>query len=831
MKGCGSLFLLFIIIAGILIAIGLPGEAAVPMGLIITGAIVVIIWINNKDKENGQQNTQVPDEPVIKKNIPSQENIKPSAVPLDETNTVLINQKGSGEQKTQTPDGSVIKKSILLQEKHKTSTVPLENISPGLTIDFSDCHVPADLLAKYIRNMTPEDCLIPSNIQIVAELLRGKFGDAYTFDKVAGMIRYFLKTIRNYSVASTQNSLSVQRARVESFPSIFQRMAAEIESAHCSTADDLIKIYMRITKDEEQYSMINLNSLVMLIKKIFPNESCTSDNISEYIRRLAIKNVGGNNEHFAPVQQPQANQNREYSPEKISPKPAAKKLCAEPYATFKKMKRIGGVQDEYWSYYSDNAETFYKQAQFMVDFVDNYDQEIPLDTYYSTYGKMDDAQLRTYFTWRTKVRQGIVKSTSLSYAFCYIFELINDIGVSSPADAIDKLITLWTAFRQYNGKLDSYMREWIRDYYVVHKPRISVEFSEYSCRFPVPYHDEDMDLMAKAKLCSWDDLHVIEGSSSFKITNGQFYKNGNQKMIENCSCFVIRELAMLFKRGGVDFRNVFFESRREKVYSLFNGAVHREAVMQPITVQLDEFEAMKLNSGGWYREYISLTQYRTVIGYILKCIEVKMRFHFGYRRNLQMPNIFQVENCFLNSEPDKFNYPARPSLDKLKTWKAKAFSVINNAEFETAIVRAIADYCKTAHIIIQDGVVKENKPVEIDMSKLKVIEKEHNETAAKLILEEQQEPVAEAPSPALEEIEVEISGIAGLGSFLSDDERSLLTILLDGEQAPPNSELLIETINEKALEAIADNIIDYSEGVPYVYDDYTDELKSSLGGK
>lgn len=124
------------------------------------------------------------------------------------------------------------------------------------------------------------------------------------------------------------------------------------------------------------------------------------------------------------------------------------------------------------------------------------------------------------------------------------------------------------------------------------------------------------------------------------------------------------------------------------MYALFRGAVCRNTAVQPITVQLDDFEMIKLNSRGWYREYLTLTQYRSLIGYILKCIEIKMREHFGYKRNLQIPNISQVENSFLNSEPDKFTYPTRPTMGRLKVWKAKAFFVISSTKFESAIVRA-----------------------------------------------------------------------------------------------------------------------------------------------
>lgn len=609
--------------------------------------------------------------------------------------------------------------------------------------------------------------------------------------------------------------------------------SGDVSSESYHSVSDVIQDYIRNTPKETLFSMTNIDSLAALIKRIFPNEECTSENIAEYIRRLAIKDVRQNDEHFAPIQPPQANQGSRYAAEKIAPNPSARSKQSESYAMFKKMKQIGGHHSEYMSYYSDDADTFYKQALFMKDFTDNYDEIVPLDTYYTTYEKMNDAQLRTYFTWRTKVRQGIIEDTSSSYVFCYIFELLGDVGADSPADTIEKLVALWISLRQFNDKMDNYLRGWIRDYYVAHKAQLPTAFSEYSRRFPVPYHSDDIDVLAKAKACSWDDLRVIEASSSFKITNGQFYKAGNQEIIEKCACFTIRELAKVFKSGGVDFRNMFFENRKEKVYSLYQGAVHLNVAASPITVELDAFETMKYNSRGWYREYVSILQYRAVIGYILKLMEVKMRQHFGYKKNLQVPNISVVENSFLNSESEKFSWPNHPSLDKLKVWKGKAFAIISSDSFEEAIVRAISDYCKAAHIVIQGSEVRIVKPIEIDMSKLKDIEREHIETAEKLIMEEKSVdmPDISISTPVSITAAPEIDGIAGLVSSLPAESNNLLLIILEGGQVPPNSELLIETINEKALEAINDNLIDYAEGVPYIYDDYIEDLKSSLGGQ
>lgn len=44
----------------------------------------------------------------------------------------------------------------------------------------------------------------------------------------------------------------------------------------------------------------------------------------------------------------------------------------------------------------------------MEDFEDDYDGDAPFSMYYPCYQMMGYEQLRTYFSWRSKVRKGFV---------------------------------------------------------------------------------------------------------------------------------------------------------------------------------------------------------------------------------------------------------------------------------------------------------------------------------------------------------------------------------------------------------------------------------------
>ena len=59
--------------------------------------------------------------------------------------------------------------------------------------------------------------------------------------------------------------------------------------------------------------------------------------------------------------------------------------------------------------------------------------------YFPDYQSMGYEQLRTY-TWRTNVRKGVIRKTSFSYVFVYLYELLNNVGV---ADCRDGSLSFW----------------------------------------------------------------------------------------------------------------------------------------------------------------------------------------------------------------------------------------------------------------------------------------------------------------------------------------------------------------------------------------------------
>lgn len=111
---------------------------------------------------------------------------------------------------------------------------------------------------------------------------------------------------------------------------------------------------------------------------------------------------------------------------------------------------------------------FVSQAELAADYEDDLPYNGTFMHYFPTYRAMSDVQLRGYFTWRTHVRRGDVRRASLSFAFVYLYELINGIGVVDAAGGFRELRRFCAAYRQIDDRIDRYARIWLDDYVIYH---------------------------------------------------------------------------------------------------------------------------------------------------------------------------------------------------------------------------------------------------------------------------------------------------------------------------------------------------------------------------
>lgn len=599
---------------------------------------------------------------------------------------------------------------------------------------------------------------------------------------------------------------------------------------------------------KEELIMSKTEAYMKFLKRILSDED-DEEKLEENARKLAIKKTQKTENGYLLIDPLEEKGDGRYFSEKIKNPLSGKREKPEPYCTFDKMRKIGKRGTQYGIWYVSDTDTFIKQAEFMENFTDNEVEWMPFEAYYPAYDKMSDGQLRTYFSWRTKCRKGEICNISPAYVFCYIYELLNGIGTNNPEDTMQKMISLWTSCREFANTLDGYMCRWLRDYYIINNKEISTPFSEYRDSFPISYYSFDVELFNKMMTFEWKSLKAVEMFSSFKITDGQFYRSGNKKIIEECSCFVLKEVSNYFKNEGTDLRKLFSAKRREAIHSFYSGAIHAPIHFYETKVELDEIQTFKYNGNTYKLEYLDVSKYRAVVGYILKLIEVNIRKHFGHKKTLQPPAIKPVEKSFFDNVRG-YGYYSDVDISNLSIWKRKMLEAMYDDRFEDIIERAVVNYIKQANIIIKNGKIEIVKPVEIDMNKLEKIERDHIETAKKLILEEELEEVKQISanisvktqeggddknehSIPVRENEG-ISEIEEIIRLLSGEAKTLLFNIVSGDNTCINTEFLEEEINEKALKVMGDNLIEHVEEVPQVFDYYIEEIreaKKHLEGK
>ena len=129
------------------------------------------------------------------------------------------------------------------------------------------------------------------------------------------------------------------------------------------------------------------------------------------------------------------------------------------------------------------CKIFYLQGKSMEDYTDDRPWEGKFRHYFPTYHDLNVPQLRGYFTWRTGVRRGEFQKVPASFAYLYLYELLNGIGTDSPEDALEKMKTFETGYLDAGiGEADirENLHRWMLEYAVLHgiPPAVALRYTD-----------------------------------------------------------------------------------------------------------------------------------------------------------------------------------------------------------------------------------------------------------------------------------------------------------------------------------------------------------------
>ena len=134
----------------------------------------------------------------------------------------------------------------------------------------------------------------------------------------------------------------------------------------------------------------------------------------------------------------------------------------------REMKKLYSYSSQ--SLFDDKCRNFYIQGKAMEDYEDNAPLPGPFKHYYTTYHDLNTSALRGYFSWRTELRKGHYQPISPSFAYLYIYELINGIGVKSPEEGFGRIREFEKNFvlTGYGNKgMLNNIHRWLFDYIIL----------------------------------------------------------------------------------------------------------------------------------------------------------------------------------------------------------------------------------------------------------------------------------------------------------------------------------------------------------------------------
>ncbi|OYS06489.1 TerB N-terminal domain-containing protein [Lactobacillus johnsonii] len=428
-------------------------------------------------------------------------------------------------------------------------------------------------------------------------------------------------------------------------------------------------------------------------------------------------------------------------------------------------------------------KNFYLQGKLMASYEDDYEGRQSFLRYYPTYHDLTVGQARTYFTWRTKIRQNIYEKISDSYAYIYLYELLNGIGIKDPEEGLDKLINFNKNYAQrFSPEIGAYLERWIRDYIVFYN------INKANNTFFVKEQDNDKKyerLLYPDQFSSHEVAENLIKLSNYKICNCPLYKKSIEKF-EYLLVLIWHKILDL-RNDGFDFFTSYIAYKNQMTIQLFSAAVfNHELEPQTTSYEIDQIRKYFYDKekDTWYCEsYWGLTGQKSIMGNFLHEVDREIRLRFNLGRNLKPRKI------------------------------------------EKHYLKAIKDGIKEYQIEKQK--LKQPK-IEFNLSQLSTIREDAAGTRDSLLTEEE----LQAEEEEKEQLEEAIVDNEQEDYGLSSEEMSTIILLLKGKDLNKYlkehhlmAAVIIDNINEKLFDEFGDNVIEFINDIPTVIEDYQEDLE------
>ena len=445
----------------------------------------------------------------------------------------------------------------------------------------------------------------------------------------------------------------------------------------------------------------------------------------------------------------------------------------------KEMQGLAFTQEAYWK---TSAWLFYTQGKFMEDYEDDYVFNEDFVKYYPSYRDLSIPQLRGYFTWRTRVRSGIIEKAPLPFVYIYIYELVNCIGSDEPQECFVRLKSFCREYQLIDSSISKYTDTWLCD---------MIAYYSLDASFADDFEDIRYDKRLLT-LIHWEDFsddelfETISELSVYQLKKSLYYTAAPE------------EFKTILVRSFIKLSEFFRDKRKNSLCEkLFGNIVECSHNMFASAIFYDR---QSLRSC----EY----SFSEIHSYICRNGKWKCRKFYGNRgRNGHLGDFVRAVDSLLREKADfryKINYSG----------VSKTAIKIIQAEIES--------------FYAEKQLIKAQK-IEIDLSKLGDIRKAADIIRDKLIVDE------EAETLPLEEQKAEpITEVPTCPLLDNDEIRFMQALLYNGNAAEAAKNcgklvsIMADSVNDKLFDTFSDTVIDFTTDYPVLIDDYTDELKQMI---
>ena len=497
-----------------------------------------------------------------------------------------------------------------------------------------------------------------------------------------------------------------------------------------------------------------------------------------------------------------------------------------------------------------DAWLFCRQGRVLAAVEDDCPYTGTFERYYPTYNAMTDRQLRGYITWRTQLRRGIVTKTSTSFAFVYIYELLNGIGVDSLEDAYRELRRFWDEYRDLESAADRYMRTWLRDFVVYHGLPRALIADDPALSKELILDEAMLVLMEGSRHTPDERFGAWATLSSYRIRSSRFYKEYPTD-VQSVVLGVMDRLAAYYAKGSRkhDLFETLFGEKARLPCEMFRACVFEDVPRHPdATYELDAINRFTCVSGNWTHEcYQGNRRESSKLGSILKEIDARMRLRYGYAHPLREEKTPKYLLAFIEKE-----------IDAWLSWKAAhAPRVIEIDRSKLGGIRGDAAVIREELLIDEERGEQAagfGSPVVADARGLSAESDSPSGDAGcacqeSAVAGNEGEPGGLVPASVAPErsrfeegpLQAEETPAAephpdrpSNSSSLSVQELAFVRGLLAGDSSLPpgpvgSVDMLVDAVNERLFDELGDTAIEFGPDGPAIIEDYADDVRGIVG--